>query len=177
LIKAWSGNPIKYESTDLSTNNFALSGEIYSYEDIKFDLKNLVNFTEKLLTDHHFNINNNNYYIDFHHSRASKRKLVPSPFGWHIDDQALISYNTVGVYFCIYKDENIFGGDFFWNEKLEDKNKKLINIQTGTTIIMPGNIAHRPENIQHNQGNFRGPGYPAQEIKMISVVFEDFNRK
>ncbi len=151
-------------SGDLKTAN--------SYRKIPKTLE-LLDLAKRMLTDLNIPFSDKDHYIEFHHTKVSEKGMAAPKFHWHIDDGGAVNYKSIAVLFYLHKDPNMIGGNLFWNPDGEhEKGKKLINIETGTTIIMPGNTPHCPEIIQHN--SFRD--LPPQERKLIVFFFRDTTR-
>lgn len=134
----------------------------------------LLNLAKTLLTELDIPFSDKDHYIEFHHSRVSSKGMVVPKFHWHIDDGGAVNYNSVAVLFYVYKDSDMIGGNLFWNPDGEhDNGKQLINIETGTVVIMPGNTPHCPEVIQYG---FSDPRNTPKERKLIVFFFRDLSR-
>lgn len=132
----------------------------------------------KLLDQHSFKINQDEYFTEFQYSTVTRHNHLESLYGWHIDDRAVMGGTIVTVKFFVEKDPLLFGGNLFWNPngKEEDPGKALINTKTGTVIIMPGDTPYTPECISHNQHRFIGRR-PPQDLKVIEFQFLDLRRQ
>ena len=66
------------------------------------------------------------------------------------------------------------GGNLFWNPKGEhEEGKELINLKTGSTVIVSGDVPHCPEIIQHGYNIYSND---PQERKLIVFFFKDLER-
>lgn len=133
----------------------------------------LLQTAKRMLTDMDIPFSDKDHCIEFHHTKVSENGMAVPKFHWHIDDGGPVNFNTIAVLFYLHKDKDMIGGNLFWNPDGEHEGgKRLINIETGTTIIMPGNTPHCPEIIQHNPlGDLA-----QQERKLIVFFFRDLTR-
>ena len=174
MRSAWDENPIEYL---VEKRNFWLnSGDLNHVYGPKSGI--LLEKAKEFLTEHKFNFDPDAYHLEFHHTRVSKRELIESPFDWHIDDGSLMNCPVITIMFFVEKDPKMAGGNLFWNPtgKEQDEGKKLINIKTGSVIIMPGDTAHCPEHVRHYMGRFIGR-LPSQERRLIEFQFKDLRRQ
>lgn len=84
----------------------------------------------------------NEWYMDVIRYKLNKDvKRVKSGLAWHCEND---NYpNVITVLFYLRIDDDIIDG----NLRYKDRNgvKKLIEIKSGTTIIMDGNVPHKPQ--------------------------------
>jgi hypothetical protein len=131
----------------------------------------LLEMAKQMLTDLNIPFSDKDHLIEFHHTKVSPGGISKPKFDWHIDDNGAVEYKTVAVLFYVHKDLRMIGGNLFWNPYGEqEEGKKLINIRTGTTIIMPGNTSHCPEMACHH---FSSKDNEPQERKLIVFFFRD----
>ncbi len=115
------------------SNCLHISKSIYKNNQEK--LKELIEYTAKIVTDNHFNIDPSNYYIEFHKYFVNGKK---TPFfNFHQDDGGAVHYNTVTCIYYLIKDKTIEGGD------LEFEKYNVINIESNMLVIFNGKLMHR----------------------------------
>ena len=71
----------------------------------------------------------------------NQTKRVNSGLAWHCENDNGNNLITVLVYVRI--DDTIIDGNLRYKDK--NNEKKMIQIQSGTTIIMDGNVMHKPQ--------------------------------
>ena len=118
--------------------------EDYDYTD-KFNpyLHFIRDITSGFLELNNFKHNKNKWYMDvIRYNLNNDIKGIDSGLAWHCENDNFPNVITVLMYLHI--DEKIKEG----NLKYKDKhNKKLIlKIKSGTTVIMDGNVPHKPQN-------------------------------
>lgn len=193
MIAAWEENKIEpsketekfWESCQFSLNE---SGEISLYYNKITGYKSftshppisipktlmLMELAKRWLTELNIPFSDQDCVIEFHHSKVSVDGVVVPKFNWHIDDGGAVNYNSIAVLFYVHKDPRMIGGNLFWNPNGEHEDgKKLINLKTGSVVIMYGNIAHCPETVQHG---FTFDSDEPQERKLIVFFFRDTTR-
>ncbi len=132
----------------------------------------------KILQNQGFLVDQDEHYTYFYHAKMYHTERPRNDYDWHIGDGCLMDHKVVSVMFFVEKDPLLWGGNLFWNPngKIEEKGKKLINIETGTVVIIPGDTPHMIECISHWNGRFIGRR-PVQEWKLIEFQFPDLRRR
>ena len=89
------------------------------------------------------NIDDTTFGVEFHqlNSGFGKEKQI-SPFTWHIDDNAVVSYKVYTIIYYLRKDITIKGGDFQY--EINDIELKHI-VCSGDVLCFKGDISHIPE--------------------------------
>lgn len=106
-------------------------------------LKFIRDVTSEFLKLNKFKHNKNKWYMDvIRYSLYNDSKGIDSGLAWHCENDNFPNVITVLMYLHI--DESVKQG----NLRYIDKNgKKLVlKIISGTTIIMDGNVKHKPQN-------------------------------
>ena len=68
-------------------------------------------------------------------------KNIGSGLAWHCEED---NYpNLITVLFYLRKDKTIRDGNLKYKDK--NNNIKILNIKSGTTIIMDGKVKHKPQ--------------------------------
>jgi hypothetical protein len=96
-----------------------------------------------LLDMYHFNHNKSIWYIDFiRYELDNQKKPVDSGLAWHCENDNYA--NLITVIFYLHKDNTIKDGNLRY---IDYHNvKQTIEINSGTIIIMDGEVMHKPEN-------------------------------
>ena len=68
-------------------------------------------------------------------------KRVKSGLAWHCENDNYPNVITVLMYLRI--DDRIKEGNLMYKDK--DNNKLMLEIKNGTTVIMDGNVPHKPQ--------------------------------
>jgi len=90
-----------------------------------------------------FKHDKNNWNMDvIRYQLNNDRKGIDSGLAWHCENDNCEDAITVLMYLQI--DENIKEG----NLRYKDRNncKQVLEIKSGTTVIMDGNVPHKPQN-------------------------------
>jgi len=105
--------------------------------DNKTYLKQLIQNTQNIASSHNFNIDPNNYYVEFHKYFVNGKTIPFTDF--HEDDYGAVSYNTVTCIYYLIKNDTIEGGDL----EFKNKDKGIIKIDPNMLVIFNGNLVHR----------------------------------
>ena len=103
----------------------------------------LRDITSGFLDLNNFEHNKNKWYMDvIRYNLMNEIKGIDSGLAWHCENDNFPDVITVLMYLHI--DDGIKEG----NLRYRDKNSKklVLNIKSGTTIIMDGNVPHKPQN-------------------------------
>jgi len=89
-----------------------------------------------------FEHNKNKWYMDIIRYRLNDdTKRVSSGLAWHCENDNYPNVITVLLYLTL--DEGIIEGNLRYKDK--HSNKHVLNIKSGTTVIMDGNVPHKPQ--------------------------------
>ena len=110
--------------------------------DNKTYLKQLIQNTQNIASSHNFNIDPNNYYVEFHKYFVNGKTIPFTDF--HEDDYGAVSYNTVTCIYYLIKNDTIEGGDLelFRGGSMEGPFEKAERNQ-GCVFIFPSYTMHR----------------------------------
>jgi hypothetical protein len=103
----------------------------------------IIHLSKELLQQHKYAIGERSM-VEYWRYTVDKKE-VSSDLGWHCDDYGAINYKVSTCIYYIQKDTAITGGGL-WVEHFGTTT--LIPVETGDLIIMPGNLLHKPENMQ-----------------------------
>lgn len=103
----------------------------------------VVNIASGFLNMYDFNHHKDIWYIDcIRYKLENQTKPVKSGLAWHCEND---NYdNLITVLFYLRKDDGIKNGNLGYKDK--DNKKHIIEINSGTTIIMDGRVPHKPKN-------------------------------
>lgn len=89
-----------------------------------------------------FKHNKNKWYMDIIRYRLNNdTKRVSSGLAWHCEND---NYpNVISVLLYLTLDEGIKEGNLRYKDK--HNNKLVLQIKSGTTVIMDGNVPHKPQ--------------------------------
>ena len=89
-----------------------------------------------------FQHNKDRWYMDVIRYRLDNdKKRVCSGLAWHCENDNYPNVITVLLYLTI--DETIKEGNLRYKDK--HNNKLILKIKSGTTVIMDGNVPHKPQ--------------------------------
>jgi hypothetical protein len=97
----------------------------------------------EFLNMNHFNHNKQFWYMDvIRYDLDNQKKGVSSGLAWHCEND---NYdNLITVLFYLRMDENIKDGNLRYKDK--DNVNHMLEIKSGTTVIMDGEVPHKPQN-------------------------------
>ena len=115
----------------------------YSYEDDFNMYHRFIKETTSMFLDlHGFKHNKEKWYMDvIRYSLNNDVKGVESGLAWHCENDNYPEVITVLMYLHI--DEGVHEGNLRYKDK--NGNKLIINVRSGTTVIMDGNVQHKPQ--------------------------------
>ncbi len=115
----------------------------YSYHDsLNVYHKFIQEVTSNFLNLHSFKHNKQKWYMDvIRYDLDYDTKRVKSGLAWHCENDNYPDVITILMYIRI--DKGIVDGNLRYKDK--NNNKQIIEIQNGTTIIMDGNVPHKPQ--------------------------------
>ena len=94
------------------------------------------------------NHNNFNHYRDLwfmdiiRYDLDNESKAVKSGLAWHCENDN--QTNVITVLFYLHMDTGVINGNLGYKDK--HNVKQLLEITSGTTVIMNGNVPHKPQN-------------------------------
>ena len=120
-----------------------LDKKVYWYKDkdIPQELIKIRDDVSSFLRTHGFNHNDNIWYADLVRYKLDNSEPVDSGLVWHYEN---MNYPDLITCLCyLKKDESLEGGNLRYKDK--NNEKKVIQVSTGTTVIMDGRVEHKPE--------------------------------
>ena len=100
--------------------------------DIASEFLNMNNFKHK----------KNKWYMDvIRYKLENDTKRVQSGLAWHCENDNYPNVITVLLYLRI--DEGIIDGNIRYKDM--NNQKKVLSVKSGTTVIMDGNVPHKPQ--------------------------------
>lgn len=112
-------------------------------EPINATKQSVVYACSDLLKEYNLNHDRYKWSMDvIRYNLQNETKGVDSGLAWHCENDN--GNNLITVLLYIHLDDTIIDGNLRYINK--DNIKKIINIKTGTTIIMDGNVQHKPQN-------------------------------
>lgn len=116
--------------------------EFYDYSETNHDLNFVKEVSSGFLQMNGFKHNRDKWYMDvIRYSLENDVKRVKSGLAWHCENDNYPNVITVLMYLRI--DDGIKEG----NIRYKDKNgvKYVLPLKSGTTVIMDGNVPHKPQ--------------------------------
>jgi len=117
------------------------------------DPYNLLNYivqkASALLTTNNILHDGNIWYMDIIQYNLFNNKNAASGLAWHCENDN--KPDLITVLFYIRKDKTILNGNLRYKDK--NNKKQILNIHTGTTVIMDGKVQHKPENCSGSIGS------------------------
>jgi hypothetical protein len=90
-----------------------------------------------------FSHNKDIWYMDvIRYDLDNQSKPVKSGLAWHCENDN--QDDVITVLFYLYIDETVKDGNLQYKDK--DNVKQLLEIKSGTTVIMDGEVPHKPQN-------------------------------
>ena len=116
--------------------------EFYDYSETNHDLNFVKEVASGFLQMNGFKHNRDKWYMDvIRYSLENDVKRVESGLAWHCENDNYPNVITVLMYL------RIDGGIKEGNIRYKDKNdvKYVLPLKSGTTVIMDGNVPHKPQ--------------------------------
>ena len=115
----------------------------HDYSELQNETKQkVVNACSDFLSKYGFKHNQNKWSMDvIRYNLENETQRVDSGLAWHCENDN--GNNLITVLMYIRLDEGIKDGNLRYKDK--QSNKKVIHIKSGTTIIMDGNVPHKPQ--------------------------------
>ena len=127
----------------IEDKNIKLNKKLYDYTDkINIYFKFIVDIASNLLELNNFNHNKNKWYIDvIRYKLNNDTNGIKSGLAWHCEND---NYpNVITVLFYLRIDESIYNGNLRYKDRFNTKH--VLKLKSGTTIIMDGNVPHKPQ--------------------------------
>ena len=133
----------------IMNNIFECSDKCKKRQVIFYDYTNTNNHTNFIkdissgfLTMNNYSHNKDKWYMDvIRYKLDHDIKGVNSGLAWHVENDNYPNVITVLMYLRL--DEGIIDGNLRYKDKNNDK--KILLIKSGTTVIMDGNVPHKPQ--------------------------------
>lgn len=104
--------------------------------------ESVVSACSDLLNEHRFSHNRYNWSMDvIRYNLCNETQRVDSGLAWHCENDN--GNNLITVLLYLRLDDTIIDGNLRYKDK--DNQKQVIQIQSGTTIIMDGDVPHKPQ--------------------------------
>lgn len=114
----------------------------YSYKDTNHHTNFVKDISSEFLRMNDYTHNPDIWYMDvIRYKLDNDEKRVKSGLAWHVENDNYPDVITVLMYLRL--DEGIIDGNLKYKNK--GNIKKLLNIKSGTTVIMDGNVPHKPQ--------------------------------
>ena len=117
--------------------------QFYYKDEYNSYLSFICEIASHFLNDNHFLHNEQFWYMDvIRYDLDNQIKPVNSGLAWHCEND---NYdNLITVLFYLHIDETVKDANLQYKDK--DNVKQLLEIKSGTTVIMDGRVPHKPQN-------------------------------
>jgi hypothetical protein len=100
--------------------------------------------TSEFLNLHGFQHNKDKWYMDvIRYKLENEIKGVKSGLIWHCENDVAIYRNVVSVLMYLRIDDGVKEGNLRYIDK--NNNKLILKVNNGMTVIMDGNVYHKPQ--------------------------------
>lgn len=115
---------------------------LYDYTEPTVETKFIKEISSNFLLENKYNHNPNKWYIDIiRYKLENDVKRIKSGLAWHCEND---NYpNVITVLFYLRIDEGIIDGNLRYKDIYNKKH--ILKLKSGTTIIMDGNVPHKPQ--------------------------------
>lgn len=114
----------------------------YDYNDTNNYTNFIKDVSSEFLTMNGYSHNKNKWYMDvIRYKLENETKRIKSGLAWHVENDNYPNVITVLMYLRLDKD--IIDGNLRYKDK--HNAKKILKICSGTTVIMDGNVPHKPQ--------------------------------
>ena len=117
---------------------------VYYNRDNKFNpyIEFIRDITSEFLEMNHFDHNKEKWYMDvIRYQLEDDKKRVKSGLAWHCENDNYPDVITVLMY--LHLDDKIIDGNLRYKDKFDKIH--ILEIKAGTTVIMDGNVPHKPQ--------------------------------
>tara|TARA_B100001063_G_C16713380_1_gene529316 strand:- start:714 stop:1277 length:564 start_codon:yes stop_codon:yes gene_type:complete len=114
----------------------------YGYTDTNRHTDFIKDISSQFLNMNDHKHNPDIWYMDvIRYNLQEEEKRVKSGLAWHVENDNYPNVITVLMYLRL--DEGIIDGNLRYKDK--ENVKKVLEIKSGTTVIMDGNVPHKPQ--------------------------------
>lgn len=114
----------------------------YDYTDNNYHTNFIRDVASEFLKMNGFDHKKNKWYMDvIRYKLENDTKRVQSGLAWHCENDNYPNVITVLLYLRI--DEGINDGNIRYKDV--NNQKKVLSVKSGTTVIMDGNVPHKPQ--------------------------------
>ena len=114
----------------------------YDYTDNNYHANFIRDVASGFLNMNGFNHKKNKWYMDvIRYKLENDTKRIKSGLAWHCENDNYPNVITVLLYLRI--DEGIIDGNIRYKDIKNEK--KVLPVKSGTTVIMDGNVPHKPQ--------------------------------
>ena len=111
-------------------------------EPMDYKKESVVSACSDLLIEHGFPHDRYNWSMDvIRYNLCNETQRVDSGLAWHCENDN--GNNLITVLLYVRLDDTIIDGNLRYKDK--ENQKQVIQIQSGTTIIMDGDVPHKPQ--------------------------------
>jgi len=114
----------------------------YGYTDTNIHTEFIKDISSGFLTMNGHTHNPEMWYMDvIRYKLDNDTKRVKSGLAWHVENDNYPNVITVLMYLRI--DDGIIDGNLRYKDK--NNEKQMLDLKSGTTVIMDGNVPHKPQ--------------------------------
>ena len=114
----------------------------YDYKDTNNYTNFIKDVSSEFLTMNGYSHNKDKWYMDvIRYKLENEKKRIKSGLAWHVENDNYPNVITVLMYLRLDKD--VKDGNLRYKDK--HNTKKVLEICSGTTVIMDGNVPHKPQ--------------------------------
>jgi hypothetical protein len=114
----------------------------YGYTDTNIHTEFIKDISSGFLTMNGHEHNPEIWYMDvIRYKLDNDTKRVKSGLAWHVENDNYPNVITVLMYLRI--DDGIIDGNLRYKDK--NNEKQMLELKSGTTVIMDGNVPHKPQ--------------------------------
>ena len=114
----------------------------YDYSNTNHYTNFIKDISSQFLTMNGHEHNPDEWYMDvIRYNLQGEEKRVKSGLAWHVENDNYPNVITVLMYLRL--DEGIIDGNLRYKDK--ENIKRVLEICSGTTVIMDGNVPHKPQ--------------------------------
>lgn len=114
----------------------------YDYNDTNNYTNFIKDVSSEFLNMNGYSHNKDKWYMDvIRYKLENEKKRIKSGLAWHVENDNYPNVITVLMYLRLDKD--VIDGNLRYKDK--HNSKKVLEICSGTTVIMDGNVPHKPQ--------------------------------
>ena len=124
----------------------------HDYSELQSETNQMVvNTCSDFLSKHGFTHNSDKWTMDvIRYNLQDEQKRVKSGLAWHCENDN--GNNLISVLLYLRLDEGVSNGNLRYKDI--DGKKQMIDIRSGTTIIMDGNVSQTPRSLWNRSTRF-----------------------